>query len=235
MYINKGSVALWTLIFIIVIFLLIGGMVALIKEKKGGGGGEIALTRTLERGNVDSPVTFGEYADFQCPACKSALPLIETLFDEYGDRVRFVFRHFPLRSIHPNAQASSEAAEAAHMQGKFFEMHNMLYENQEAWSRERNPRDTFEKYAEEIGLDIEQFRTDVKSKQVRDNIQAEVAMGFRVGIGGTPTFYLGDKVLKAGTLLEFRAAIDTALVEAGLASSTVPFVPSVEFELDVTN
>jgi len=134
-----------------------------------------------------------EYSDFQCPACKQYNTLLKRASDEFGDKTQIVYRHFPLKSIHKNADLAARASEAASVQGKFWEMHDMLFDNQESWSTEGNPRNTFNIYAERMGIDIEQFKKDIDSNEVKDRVNKDYVSGINIGIAGTPTFFLNGK------------------------------------------
>lgn len=164
-------------------------------------------------GKADSSVTLIEYADFQCPACKSYFPIVTQLKEEYGDKVAFQFKHFPLVQIHQNAFIAARAAEAAGNQGKFFEMHDLLFENQETWASSTSPTKIFEGYAQELGLDLEKFKTDSASSGVADIINNDVKSAQAAGANSTPTFVLnGKKIDKSPQSIEdFRKLLDEAL------------------------
>ncbi len=145
-------------------------------------------------GNSKSKVILTEYGDFQCPGCGSAHPLVKTLSEKYEDQMVFVFRNFPLTNIHPNARAAAAAAEAAGIQGKYWEMHNLLFESQDQWSdastAERGT--TFASYAKQIGLDAAAFDTAMneRSADINKKINFDIALGRKLGVTGTPSFYL---------------------------------------------
>lgn len=156
-----------------------------------------------------------EYGDFECPACAQFHPLINQVIDKYGDQIAFTFRHYPIDTIHRNARAAHRAAESAGLQGKFFEMHDELYNNQAAWSNSNNPVPIFEGYATSLGLDIEKFKTDFASSAVNDTINADTAEGkSKYSVDSTPTFILNGEKLRntdIGTLDAISAKIDAAL------------------------
>ena len=158
-------------------------------------------------------VTLVEYSDFQCPACAQYYPIVEQVIDKYGDQIQFQYRHFPLRSIHPNAFAASRASEAAAKQDKFWEMYDRLFAGQNDWSTAQNPNSIFETYAQQIELDIEQYRTDFASREVNDAINADIRAGEELGVNSTPTFFLnGEQLRPAPNSLEaFSELIDQAL------------------------
>lgn len=146
-------------------------------------------------GKKDSKVVLIEYGDYQCPGCSSAFPTVKKLSEKYKDQIAFVFRNFPIASKHPNARAAASAAEAAGLQGKFWEMHNMLYENQAAWqglsTADRGP--AFVSYAKQLGLNEEQFKKDTESTGVSNKINFDQAVGKKAGADATPTFILNGK------------------------------------------
>lgn len=150
-------------------------------------------------GNKDAKVVLVEYGDFQCPGCGSAHPAVKALSEKYEDQLAFVFRNFPLTSIHPNARAAAAAAEAAGLQGKYWEVHNALFENQDAWSSasasERSS--VFAGYAQQAGLNQSEFATTLNERSVDINkkINFDIALGRKLGVSGTPTFYLNGKKL----------------------------------------
>ncbi len=160
------------------------------------------------KGGPEAPHTLVEYSDFQCPACKAYQPMIQQLVKENPDKVRLVYRHYPLRSIHPNAQAAAEAAEAANKQGKFWEMHDMLFNTQNDWSSLRSPKSKFEEYARSLGLNTEQFKADMSSKEVSTKIDADYQSGTQSGVKGTPTFFLDGKMITSPqSYEEFKALV----------------------------
>lgn len=169
------------------------------------------------RGDKNSPVTLIEYGDFQCPGCGSYYPIIKSLESKYTGKVKFVFRHFPLIQIHPNALAASRAAEAAGNQGKFFEMHDKLYETQDSWGQlTTNQQSLFEGYAKELGLDMAQFTADYKSNQVADRINSDLELGRKAfSINSTPTFILdGEKIDNPTDAAGFSKLLDKAIEKA---------------------
>lgn len=156
-------------------------------------------------------VTLVEFADFQCPACGSAHPILKQLKLDYKDRVNFVFRNFPLPQ-HKNALPAALAAEAAGEQSKFWEYHDMLYENQAVWENEANPEEIFLKYAKDLKLDEAKFKKVYESKKYESKISEDVADGTSLGVNSTPTFFLNDKIYPGVLGLDqFKSLIDKAL------------------------
>lgn len=148
-------------------------------------------------GKNDDKVVLIEYGDFQCPGCGGVHPTVKTLTEKYKDQVTFVFRNFPIASKHPNARAAAAAAEAAGLQGKYWEMHNQIFENQSSWQNlAANDRGKFfVDYAKELGLDEAKFKTDMESSGVSQKINFDQAVGKKAGAEVTPTFFLNGKKL----------------------------------------
>lgn len=169
-------------------------------------------------GPKDAKVTLVEYGDFQCPACATYHPVVKRIMEEYDDRVLFVSRNFPLYTIHPNAGISAQAAEAAGLQGKYWEMYDLLYGNQGEWASvatNRVVQDNFDSYAREIGLDLDKFHADMNSDQVLRKIKRDVDGGNGAGVGSTPTFYVNLKQIRSPASEEsFRAILDDALASS---------------------
>jgi protein-disulfide isomerase len=153
------------------------------------------------RGPADAPVMLVEYADFQCPACGRAHPVIAQLAARYPDRVRWVFRHFPLASSHPRALPAAIAAEAAGAQGRFWEMHDLLFENQG-----RLEDDHLIEYARRIGLDLDRFRADLRRRLNENKIREQLRQGARSGVNGTPTIFIDGQRYDGPRTLEALAA-----------------------------
>jgi protein-disulfide isomerase len=157
-------------------------------------------------GPDDAAVSVVAFSDFQCPFCSRAVPTLEKVEEEYGDKVRIVFKHLPL-SIHPKAPAAHAAAEAAHKQGKFWEMHDRIFADQRGMSPEK-----YEEYATEIGLDMEQFKTDVASAEVKKAIERDTSEAARLNVRGTPAFFINGKYLSGAQPFEtFKQRIDEEL------------------------
>jgi protein-disulfide isomerase len=135
-----------------------------------------------------------EFGDFQCPACGVAYPVARKIKEEYAGRINFVFRHYPLQG-HLNAFNAAMAAESAANQGKFWEMHDKLYEKQKEWSDSDKWLDIFIKYAKDLGLDIEKFKTDMNDTRLGERIRADQTDGNAAGLTATPTFYLNGEML----------------------------------------
>lgn len=150
--------------------------------------------------------TLVEFSDFQCPACLAVQAPLKEILKKFEGKVEFVYRFFPLVTIHKNAQMSAQAAEAASRQGKFWEMHDKLFATQGEWSTLTDPKEKFGGYADELGLDKAKFMTELDSQEVRDVINVDLLSTTRYRMSGTPTFYLN------GAKIEF-AQIEPKLVE----------------------
>jgi protein-disulfide isomerase len=147
------------------------------------------------RGNQESSIKLVEYADFQCPFCALFYPAVEQVIDKYENDIAFQQRHLPLPT-HQNARAAARAAEAAADQGKFWEMSDLLFGNQQAWSESSNPRELFRQYAQQLGLNVEQFDEAFSSSAVNNRINADIDLFNQTGEQmSTPTFFLNGERL----------------------------------------
>jgi protein-disulfide isomerase len=145
-------------------------------------------------GNANALVTLEEFGDFECPPCGILHPVLKSLESEFGPtKVRIIFREFPLVPTHEHALAAARAAEAAGLQDKFWEMHDMIYENQKAWHEAFDVRPIFEGYATKIGLDLERFRRDNSNEVVEQRIFLDGKRAHALGVKGTPTVFLNDR------------------------------------------
>ena len=167
------------------------------------------------KGNPSAPVTLIEYLDFECEACGAYYPLMKQLSEEFKVDVRFVNRYFPLPG-HKNGMQAALSVEAASKQGKYWEMHNKLFDEQKSWGEKSAPDPKiFESYAKEIGLNVEQFKKDVLSKEVKDRVERDKSSGEKLGNTGTPTFFLnGEKLQNPKTPEDFKTLIKAAILKA---------------------
>ena len=158
-------------------------------------------------------VTIEEFGDYQCPPCGALNPTVKTLKSEYGDRLRVVFRHFPLSSLHKHALEAAYAAEAAKVQGKFWEMHHMLYENQSAWSDVGDFRPVAFDYANRLGLDVQRFTQDMDGLKVMSNVASDEQRANSMGVNSTPTLFLDGRLVPSDgmTLEALRKEINQRL------------------------
>ncbi len=144
-------------------------------------------------GPADAPVTLEEFGDFECPPCGMLHPVLQTMEKEFAGRIRIIFREFPLVPAHVHALAAARSAEAAGLQGKFWEMHDLLYENQKAWHDAFDARPIFEDYANRIGLNMEKFRRDASSEAVAQRIFLDGKRAHALGVTGTPTVFMNGR------------------------------------------
>lgn len=144
--------------------------------------------RDHRQGPIDAPVTFVEYGDYQCPHCRQAHSIVRDLQERLGNRFCYVFRHFPINTVHPDAQLAAEAAEAAAAQGKFWEVHDYLYQHQDALDDEH-----LIQYAAELGLDAERFERELREHVYADRVREDFVSGVRSGVNGTPSFYINGE------------------------------------------
>jgi protein-disulfide isomerase len=166
-----------------------------------------------QESNEPAKLTLTEYSDYQCPACAYFHPIVDSLKKTYGNDLKVVYKDFPLNS-HQFAALAARAAEAAKKQGKFLEMHNMLFENQQQWSS-GNAEARFIGYAKELNLDIEQFKDELNAAETQKAVMEEKQEGIQMGVNSTPTFYInGEKIQQNPSSYDgFKALIDVYMKE----------------------
>jgi protein-disulfide isomerase len=166
------------------------------------------------RGEADAPVTLEEFGDFECPPCSIMSGAIHQLEKDYGSKLRVIFRQFPLPT-HAHAREAALASEAAHLQGRFWEMHDLLYKEQAVWSKAADVPALFDSYAGTIGLDLERFKKDLQNPEVDARVTADHDEGASRGVGSTPTIFINKTVVPPPSLnpLGLRKTIDAALQE----------------------
>jgi Na+/H+ antiporter, nhaA family protein len=225
---NKKS---W-IIFAIIVVAIVGGMIYISTQNRlnvsdinndqlntiigaESRNGDIA---DHEIGSKSPKVTIIEYADYQCPGCSAAAPKAKALAEKYKDHVRLIFRNFPIASSHPNARAAAAVAEAAGLQGKFWEMNKLLYTNQDVWKNANiTDRDNiFKSYAEQLKLNIDQYKTDIASNKVKNKIDFDMALGRKHGVAATPTFYVNGKNTEMDSSGSIESSVKEALKKAGV-------------------
>ena len=214
----------WVALLIIVAIL--SGIVVFMNHNKSNSGISGQPTHHVE-GSSPEGVTLVEYGDYECPVCASFYSTVKQVAAKYNKQVVFQFRNLPLTSIHPNAFAGARAAEAAGLQGKYWEMHDLLYENQSAWASASDPRSDFDSYASTLGLNIAKFDTDYASDTVNNAINADLNAFAKTGDEmATPTFYLDGKKLDNSKLIDstgqpsvdaFSKTIDAELAQKAKA------------------
>ncbi len=201
-------------ILLVIVAVLVG--VFVLTKDRSSSPSQSGQVSNHSTGKGTKGVTFVEYGDFQCPACKSYYPLVKEVRKFYGNDVKFVFRHYPLVQIHPHAFLAARAVEAAGLQGKFFEMHDLMYENQDSWSQLPDPTPTFEQFASQLGLDSERFKQDMSSEQVSATINADIQDAKSIGALATPTFVINGKKVEENPrdLKGFKQLINEAIKQA---------------------
>lgn len=179
------------------------------------------------KGNRDAAVTLIEYSDFQCPACRGYFPLIKKLNSDFPDNLRIVYRHFPLTSIHPHAIPAAKASEAAAIQGRFWEMHDLIFDNQSNWTNSSDVEEIFESYADILKLDLEKYRADFDSKAVSRKVSSDRALALRQNLRGTPSFYLqGRRLENVNDYTTLKGIIEQEIIDAGIQ------LPEVTIEVE---
>lgn len=216
--------------FLVILGVIVGvfaGVVVYQSHSKNGNApsGAAQPTNHVE-GNLNSKVTLLEYGDYECPACESFNPIVQAVQQKYNTSIKYQFRNLPLSQIHPNAIGGARAAEAAAMQGKFWQMHDALYSpaNWQQWSTSSNPDPYFWQYAQTLGLNVGKFKADFASSTVNDRINADIAAFAKTGKSeSTPTFFLNGTYISNNSLVSpdgqpsiaaFSKIIDAALKSA---------------------
>ncbi|MEI6346294.1 MAG: thioredoxin domain-containing protein [bacterium] len=224
---QEQNYTIWLWVFVGVV--LIGVVAAMVKLASVTQSGTTPVVQTVNilptvssadwiLGNPNASTTLVEYGDFQCPACGVFSSVVNSIQKELGPNLRVIFRHFPLQQ-HANARTAAQAAEAAGKQGKFWEMHDMIYEHQRDWS-EKSKTDAiavFAGYAQKLKLNIDTFGKDMNDGKLVDKIEASFDQGVSFGVDSTPTFFLNNTKLSPRSYAEFRNAIFAA---AGVSTST---------------
>ncbi|MGB7924538.1 MAG: thioredoxin domain-containing protein [Pyrinomonadaceae bacterium] len=170
------------------------------------------------RGETSAPVTIEEFADFQCPPCGMLHPEMKKIETEYGSRLKVVFRQFPVVALHKHALQAAHAAEAAGLQGRFWEMHDMLFDTQSQWDKADDVRPIFSDFARSLNLDVQRFNTDMDGTEVSKRILEDQDRARVLRVKGTPTVFINGRLIQPAQFSPegLRAAIDAALREKGL-------------------
>lgn len=215
----------WAVIGLIVVVLI--GVFVFTGNKQSGSSGNGTLTNHVE-GKGTTGVTLVEYGDYECPFCGEYFPTVKQVEQEYASLIHFQFRNFPLTTVHPNAFAGARAAEAAALQGKFWEMHDTLYENQDptgksGWVASSDPLNKFfVTFANQIGLNVDKFKTDFASDKVNNTVNADLGEANKLGLNATPTFFLdGKQVQIANTVQDFEKVLNAEIAKKD-PSATLP-------------
>lgn len=168
------------------------------------------LVRNDSQKQGSGSVTMVEFGDYQCPSCGVAHSTVKKLMKEYNGKVTFVFRNFPLETIHKNAMISAKYAEASARQGKFWEMHDKLFESQSEWSELSDPTAKFAEYAKALGMDVEALKNAAADGVISGIIQRDMTDGDELGVTGTPTFFVNGKQVANNDYASLKSAIDAA-------------------------
>lgn len=197
------------LAILVALFIIFGGIFAISQRSSNKSDGTTLGSQTQStshtQGQGQKNVTLVEYGDYQCPVCKAYEPVVEQVRATYAKDIRFQFRNLPLTAVHPNAFAAARGAEAAALQNKFWEMHDLLYQPDkwEQWTKSSSPAALFEGYAKELGLNLEQFKADYASGKVNDAVNADLAEFKKTGQSqATPTFFLNGVHLENDKLTD---------------------------------
>lgn len=187
------------------------------QDKIASGKDGIAEIHVL--GSFAAPVTLEEFGDFQCPPCGGLAEPISQIEKDYRPRLRVIFRQFPLTAFHPHALEAAFASEAAGLQDRFWEMHDLLYREQSVWSIASNPQTLFNAYAGMLGLNIDRFQKDMESEQVKARVAADQERGNTLGVTATPTIFINDRAVSPPALnpVGLRLAVDAAMKEKHVA------------------
>jgi protein-disulfide isomerase len=203
------------------IIIVFAGIIIVSGNKSNGSKGSTSNVTQHVEGQGQAGVTLVEYGDYQCPFCGQYYPVVKQVAAEFNQQIHFQFRNFPLTSLHQNAFAAARAAEAAGLQNKFWEMHDLLYETQSQWSAISDPTTLFNQFAQQMGLNVTQFKADYASTKVNDMINADMAEGNKLKVDATPTFFLDGKKISVNiSASAFETLINGEIAKkAGKASS----------------
>ncbi len=168
------------------------------------------LVRADSQKEGSGSVQLVEFGDYQCPSCGAAHPTVQKILKDFEGKVTFVFRNFPLETIHKNAMAAAKYAQASSKQNKFWEMHNKLYESQAEWSELADPTTKFAEYAKALGMDTDKLKKDANEQSIADYIQRDIDDGTALSVSGTPTFFVNGKQVAKNDYDSLKAAIEAA-------------------------
>jgi protein-disulfide isomerase len=191
-----------------------GSSYALYRAKRAAGPKSGPASGIHVRGNAKARVTLEEFGDFQCPPCAMMAGFLKKTEEEYGSRLRLIFHHFPL-TMHVHAREAALAAEAAAMQGRFWEMHDLLYKEQAAWSKAEDVPALLNSYAATLGLDLDRFKKDLQNPEVAARVDADQKLGASRGVTSTPTLFVNNVALPTDAInpAGVKKAIETVLQE----------------------
>jgi len=225
-----------TAILVVVVGGLIGLFVIANRPAPTPKGDKTKITRPTSHKEGSGTIQMVEFGDYQCPACGAAYPNVQQLLKDYGSHITFYFRNFPLTQLHPNAMASAQAAEAAGAQGKFWQMHDLLYQSQQDWGSlttvlsASDVEAKFVSYAGQLGLDVNKFKSDYTSDAIQNIINQDLADATALNLQGTPTFYFnGQPYSGASDYASLRDKVSSLLGGSPAASpSPTPTPPPAQ-------
>jgi len=214
----------WAIIAVVVV-IFVGIFIFTGNKSKTGSSSSSSAAQPSQNiiGNNTTGVAMVEYGDFECPYCEEYYIPAKEAQIEFNNQITFQFRNFPLVNVHPNAFAGARAAQAAALQGQFWQMHDALYtsSNWQVWSTANDPTPYFNQYAQQLGLNLSKFQTDFASSQVNDTINADIAAGNKLNVQGTPTFFInGVETSIAPTLADFERVIKAAIAKEAAKTNT---------------
>lgn len=165
------------------------------------------------KGSPSAAVVLEEFADFQCPTCATVHPRINEITSKYGNKIKVVYRHYPLSQIHQNAYNAAVASEAAGLQGKFWEMQNLIFRNQTSWANSQNAKQSFAEYAKTLGLNVEKFNSDTLAMNTKGRVDADIKRGRALNVTSTPTIMVNGKIVPQLTVASMSQLIDAELAK----------------------
>lgn len=176
------------------------------------------------KGGQAAKVVIEEFADYECPTCATLHPTVQQIQAAFGDRIKIIFRNFPLMQIHPKAYDAAVAAEAAGLQGKFWEMQNQLFTNQQFWKTSSDHRKTFEEYAQKIGLDVQKFRNDMSGIEAKERVDKDLERARAINVGSTPSFYINGRLIphEDTEFNRFRQVVEAELRKVQSENQSAP-------------
>ncbi len=210
------KISLWVAVAFFVI-LSIFGLAMLVNSPSNTSGSNLKAPAPNEidlytKGDPKAKAVVIEYGDFQCPACASYQPFVKAILEEYKDRIYFVYRDFPLINSHQYAHLSARAAFSANKQGKFWEMYDLLYENQSQWAKATDAETLFIGFAQKLGLNTDKFKTDLNSNEAKKFVDDSLSRATSIGLNSTPSFFInGVKIDNPNSFDEFKKLIDNEL------------------------
>lgn len=211
----RGKVRRKIITVAVIVAVVIGAGWLLTLAGKKDTTGPVATFHDPVKGNAEAAVVVKEYSDFQCPACKAATSTVDQILSQYGERIRFEYNDFPLKSIHKNSERAAIAANCADDQGSFYPFHDTLFANQDRWEDLGGGElvDALVGYGEELGLDTEALRTCIEDGATKDRVDEDVREANRLNVRSTPTFFVNDERIVGVDYAGLAAAIEKALAE----------------------